>query len=77
MNLGKADDDIVLSHRIGNDVNIVPHVRKGLGHLSDGARRAVIGREWTCGYHRDGIAFHPIPLFLFGLSSLIFEQQQI
>src|SRR5206468_7309698 len=57
VNFRVANDDIFLSRGISHDVNGVPHLRKSIGHFSNAGRRAMVGRERTCGYHRDGVAF--------------------
>ena len=61
MNLCIANDDIFLARLVGHNVHGVSHLGKGIGHLSDTCRRAVVGGKWTSGYHGDGIVFRFLP----------------
>src|SRR6266496_1081488 len=71
VNLRVADADVFLSRGIGHDVDGVAHLRESIRHLSDTCRRAVIGREWACGDHGDGVAFGPIPSIWRSLSHVV------
>src|SRR5207244_9600874 len=71
VNLRVADDDVFLPRGIGHDVDGVAHLRESIRHLSDTCRRAVVGREWACGDHGDGVAFGPGPSISRSLSHVV------
>ena len=53
MNFGAANADFFLTGRVSDDVNVMPHVRKSVGHLPDARGGAEIGGERTRRYHGD------------------------
>src|SRR5439155_11690950 len=55
-----AHFDFLLTKRISHDMDVVTHIHERVGHFPDTRSRAVIGRERTCSYHRDGIAFRTV-----------------
>ena len=56
MNFGATNADFLLTSRVSDDVNVVPHIRKRVGHLPDARGGAVIGGERTGRYHGDRVA---------------------
>src|SRR5207249_8135556 len=56
MNFGAANADSFLTGRVSDDMNVMPHVRKRVGHLPDASGGAVIGWKRTGRYHGDRVA---------------------
>src|SRR4051812_39026000 len=56
MNFGATNADFLLTSRVSDNMNVVSHVRKSVGHLADARGRAVIGGGRTRRYHGDRIA---------------------
>ena len=70
MNFGAANADFFLTGRVSDDVNVVPHVRKRVGHFPDASGGAEIGGESTSRYHGDRVA-GSVPLTWLSLSHVV------
>ena len=71
MNFGVAYFDVGLSDGVSNDVHVVPHISQGVGHFANTGSGTVVGRERTCGYHRDRIAFRSVGSMWCGLRHVL------
>src|SRR5262245_8076885 len=62
MDFGATNADPLLTRRVSDDVNVVSHVRKRVGHLPDASGGTEIGWERTGRHHCDRVTAFPAAL---------------